>query len=68
MQEQLDRIEMKLVSLEGKIDQMYESSQMLRKYMLWAFWITVAVIVLPLLVLPLFLPAFMGAVTLPAGY
>jgi hypothetical protein len=68
MNEQLDRIEIKLAELQGKVEAAYQSSEKMRKYMLWGFWITVAVIVIPLLILPLFLPAFLGSVTLPAGY
>lgn len=67
MNEQLDRIEIKLAELEGRLGQAYESVEKMRKYMLWGFWITVAVIVVPLLILPLMLPAFLGAVTIPAG-
>jgi len=68
MQEQLDRIELKLAELEGKIDQAYQSSEKMRTYMLWGFWITVGAIVIPLLIFPLFLPAFLGSVTLPSGF
>lgn len=67
MNEQLDRIEIKLAALEGKIDQAFESVEKMRRYMLLGFWITVAVIVLPLLILPLLLPAFLSSVALPAG-
>lgn len=67
MNEQLDRIEIKLAELEGKVGKMYQSSEKTRTYMAWGFWITVAVIVLPLLVLPLLLPAFLSSVSLPAG-
>jgi hypothetical protein len=61
MDEQLDRMQIQLASLEGKIDQMYQSSEKMRKYMLWGFWITVGAIVIPLLILPLFLPSFFSA-------
>jgi hypothetical protein len=67
MNEQLDRIEIQMASLEGKVDAMYASSEKIRKYMLWGFWITVGAIVIPLLILPLFLPAFLGSTTLPPG-
>jgi len=67
MNEQLDRIEVKLAELEGKIDAAYQSSEKMRKYFLWGFWITVAVIVVPLLILPLFLPAFLASQGLGAG-
>ena len=68
MPEQLDRMELKLAELEGKVDAAYESAEKVRKYMMWTAIITVAVIVLPLLILPLFLPAFLSSVSLPAGY
>lgn len=61
MNEQLDRIEIQLASLEGKVDQAYQSSEKMRKYMMWGFWITVGAIVVPLLILPLFLPSFFNA-------
>lgn len=68
MNEQLDRIEIKLADLTGKVEAAYESSEKMRKYMLWGFWITVGAIVVPLLILPLFLPAFLGSVAIPAGF
>jgi hypothetical protein len=68
MNEQLDRIEKKMLELEGKLDAVYGSSEKMRKYMLWGFWITVAVIVLPLMLLPLVIPAFLQSVALPAGF
>jgi len=61
MQEQLDRIEMKLAELEGKIDATFASAEKMRKYFLWTMIITVAVIVIPLLILPLLLPAFLAS-------
>ena len=68
MNEQLDRIEIQLAALEGKIDQAYQSSEKVRKYLLWGFWITASALLLPLLILPLLLPAFLGSVALPAGF
>jgi hypothetical protein len=68
MQEQLDRIEVKLAELEGKMQAVFESSEKMRMYLLWGFWITVGVIVLPLLILPLLLPAFLSSVAIPAGF
>lgn len=68
MNEQLDRIEARLSALEGKIDAVFVSSEKMRKYMLWGFWITVGAVVLPLLILPLVIPAFLQSVTLPAGF
>lgn len=63
MNEQLDRIEVKLAELQGKVDAVHESSEKMRKYFLWALWITLGAIVLPLLILPLVIPAFLTAVT-----
>lgn len=65
MNEQLDRIEIKLIELEAKIDQATKNSEQVRKYLVWGFWITLAVILLPLLVLPALLPAFLGALVIP---
>jgi len=61
MNEQLDRIEVKLIELEGKIDATFKVADKVRKYMLWTGIITVAVIVVPLLIIPFLLPAFFSA-------
>ena len=61
MNDQLDRIEVKLAELEGKIDATLRSSEKTRKYFLWTGIITVAVIVIPLLILPLFIPSFLAS-------
>jgi len=61
MNEQLDRIEVKLAELTGKVDALYESSERMRRYAKWTAIITVAVIVIPLLIIPLVLPAFFNA-------
>lgn len=61
MNEQLDRMEMKLRELEGKLDALYISAEKTRKYFLWTGIITVAVIVIPLFLLPLFIPAFLAS-------
>jgi hypothetical protein len=68
MNEQLDRIELKLAELQGKIETMSQSTEKTRKYLMWGFWVTIAVIVIPLLLFPLVLPAFMQSLVLPAGY
>jgi hypothetical protein len=68
MDDQLGRIEVKLAELEGKIDQLYTSSEKIRKYFLWTLVITLAVIVLPLLALPAVIPLFLQSLTLPAGF
>lgn len=61
MNEQLDRIEAKLVQLEGKVDALYASSEKMRRYFLWTLIITIGVILIPLFILPLFLPAFLAS-------
>jgi hypothetical protein len=58
---QLDRIEVKLAELEGKITAAYESSEKMRKYLVWGFWLTVACIVVPLILLPMFIGPFLAA-------
>ncbi len=68
MEQQLSQIETKLKELETKMDAIYRSSERMRKYFLWTGIITVAVIVLPLLLLPLVIPAFLNSVALPAGF
>jgi hypothetical protein len=61
MPEQLNRIELKLAELEGKLDATFASAEKMRKYFLWTLIVTVAVIVIPLLILPLVLPAFLAS-------
>ena len=61
MQEQLDRIEIKLAELQGKIDATYVSSEKMRKYFLWTMIITIGAIVIPLLIIPFVLPAFFAS-------
>lgn len=68
MPEQLSNIEKKLIELEAKIDATYASAEKMRKYMMWTAIITVGVIIIPLLILPFVIPAFLSTVTLPAGY
>jgi hypothetical protein len=61
MQEQLDRMEVKLAELEGKLDAVYASAEKMRKYFLWALWITLGAIVIPLLILPAVIPSFLAS-------
>jgi type II secretory pathway component PulF len=68
MPEQLNRIEAKLTELQTKIEATFVSAEKTRKYMMWTAIITIAVIVIPLLLLPLVIPAFLSSVALPAGF
>ena len=61
MNEQLDRIELKLAELTGKVDEVYADAEKMRKYTKWTAIVTVALIVIPLLILPLALPSFFAA-------
>ncbi len=67
MPEQLNKMEAMLAELSGKVDALYESSEKMRKYFLWTLVVTLAVIILPLFILPMLLPAFLSSVALPAG-
>jgi len=67
MNEQLDRIELKLAELTGKVDEVYKSSERMRLYAKWTAIVTVALIVIPLLILPLVLPAFFAAEGVSTG-
>lgn len=69
MNEQLDRIELKLAELEGKLDATYASAEKTRKILLWTGVVTIATIVIPLLIIPLLIPSFLASqgVGLPAG-
>jgi uncharacterized membrane protein YkvA (DUF1232 family) len=61
MNEQLDQIQIKLAELEGKIDEVVASTKKMRAYAKWTAIITIGVIVVPLLLIPLFLPAFLAS-------
>ena len=61
MQEQLDRMEIKLAELETKVDATFKSSEKMRKYFLWTMWVTIALIIIPLLILPAVLPSFLAS-------
>lgn len=61
MNEQLDRIEVKLAELQGKLDEVGESARKARLYLQVALWVTVGAILVPLLILPMLIPAFLGA-------
>jgi len=61
MPEQLDRIEKKLAELEASVGAVYASSEKMRKYFLWTLIITVGAVVIPLVILPFFLPSFFAS-------
>ncbi|OGC82798.1 hypothetical protein A3D68_00275 [Candidatus Adlerbacteria bacterium RIFCSPHIGHO2_02_FULL_52_17] len=65
---QLDRMEVKLAELSGKLDSVHASAEKMRNYFLWTLWVTIGLIVVPLLILPLVLPAFLQSLVLPAGF
>lgn len=54
-------IEARLVEIERKIDATYASAEKTRKIMLWTGIITAAVIVIPLFLIPLFIPSFLAS-------
>jgi hypothetical protein len=68
MQEQLDRMEIKLAELEGKIDAVHASSEKMRKYFLWTLWITLGAIVIPLVILPAVIPSFLASQGVGLGF
>ncbi|MDO8482339.1 MAG: hypothetical protein Q7S86_00790 [bacterium] len=51
-----------------KIEAIFQSSEKMRKYFMWTLWISVAVIVLPLIGLFFVLPSFFSSLTLPVGF
>lgn len=67
MNEQLDRMEIKLAELEGKIDATFRSSEKMRKYFLWTMIITAGAILIPLLILPAVIPSFLASQGVGAG-
>lgn len=60
-------LESRITAIEGKVDAVYESVEKTRKYMLWAFIITVAAIGIPLVILPLLIPFFLSSLSVPLG-
>jgi len=68
MPEQISEIQKKLIEMDAKLDATYASSEKVRKYILWTGIITVAFIVIPLLILPFVIPAFLSSITIPEGY
>jgi hypothetical protein len=58
----------KLAELEAKVDAVYASSEKVRKYLFWSGVVALLLIVVPLFLFPLVLPAFLQSVAVPAGY
>ena len=52
---------------DRKLSSILESSEKMRRYFLWTLWISVAVIVLPLIGTMFVLPSFFNSFALPAG-
>jgi uncharacterized membrane protein YkvA (DUF1232 family) len=67
MNEQLDRIELKLVELDGRLEEVAAATNRMKLYAKWTAIITVGLIVIPLLLIPLFLPAFFAAMGVGSG-
>lgn len=67
MEEQLQRIEAKLVELEVKLDANYASTEKTRKIMLWTGILSIAFIIIPLFLLPFFVPSFLASQGAGAG-
>lgn len=61
-------MEIKLAEISGKIDEVHASAEKMRRYFLWTLWVTIGLIVVPLLILPMVLPTFLQTLVLPAGF
>jgi hypothetical protein len=59
-------IESRLAEIEGKVDEMYAILKNMRFYSRLTFWVTTALIVGPLLLLPFVIPAFLSSLSLPS--
>jgi len=59
----MEQIPLQNISLETKIDAIYESVEKTRKYFMWTLIITVALVVLPLIGLMFVLPSFIQGMT-----
>ncbi len=56
-------IQNKLQELEAKIDAIYVSTEKTRRYFQIVMWVTIAMVVLPLIVLMFVIPAFISSYT-----
>lgn len=61
MQEQLDKLTITLAEVQGRVEDIYTSVEKTRKYFLVTMIVTIGAIALPLLILPLILPAFLAS-------
>ena len=68
MQDELIKVQEKLLEIQGVVEKTYTSMEKMRAYAKWTAIITVALIVLPLLGLVFALPSFMNSLSLPAGF
>lgn len=61
MSDQAGDTEIRVIALEAKIDAIYVSVEKTRKIMKWTGIITIGAIVIPIIIIPLLLPAFFAA-------
>lgn len=64
-------VESKLVEIEGKLDELIASNKKLRNYLLWSIAVPLALLILPLLAIPLVLPLFntyLSTLSLPSDF
>ncbi len=59
----MENIDKKLVELEQKVNKIYDSVEKTRKYFLWTMIISVAVIIIPLIIMIFVLPSFISNYT-----
>jgi hypothetical protein len=59
----IESVMLKIQEQQIKIDQIYKSVEKTRRYFLWTFIITVAMIVLPMIGIAFVAPSLMGAMS-----
>lgn len=60
-----------MVAIEGKLDELIATNKKTRTYLLWSIAIPLALLILPLLAIPLVLPLFnnyLNTLTLPSNF
>lgn len=66
-----EELRSKIEAQDVKLEAIYRSSEKMRKYFLWTFWLTVAFFVLPLIgmifVIPFFMSSYVGSLSLDGG-